>query len=212
MQNRVPCRCPLALVCSRDSGPFREIRRRDQHVLFLQGTPANRVFFVQRGSVSLHRMSSEDLALGRAHSIRHAGDFLGVEAIVGDSYQDSARAETDLELCVAERDDFLAWLGPRETPAFRVLEGLLRQDDDDRLAVEDLEGSARQRVASYLLHHAHDAEQRVLRSVVADVLHMRPETLSRTLHELAEQGLIQLSRRGIVVLDPGRLRSRASKS
>ena len=71
--------------------------------------------------------------------------------------------------------------------------------------------TATQRVASYLLEELDatpgDRELRLPASkqVIASRLNLTPETFSRTLHLLVEQGYIAMNGRDIVVLDRGGL-------
>lgn len=207
MHEERPCRCPLAMVCSRSRGPFREIRRKQHHILYLQGEAAERVYFLQRGSVSLHRMGAEHHALGRTRALRQQGAFVGIEALVDNEYQDSARAETELLLCAAGREQFSEWMGPRDTPGYRVLESVLRTEDDERPRQAAPDGTAVQRVASWLLDRRRlEHTTRIPRTVHADLLGIRPETLSRALHSLADAGLIEVSRSSLCIVDPEGLR------
>lgn len=209
MERRSLCRCPLADVCSRGSGPFREIRRRQHNILYVQGTAASQVFFVQRGSVSLHRMSTENRSLGRTRALRHVGTFLGMEALIDQNYQDSARAETDLVLCVASRERVESWIGEPTSVSYLLLKTLLQTEGDDLLPRSSPDGTAVQRVATWILDQ-YQLEQTtdVPRKVIAELLGMRQETLSRALHALRDEGLIEVSRRSLYVIDPGGLRQK----
>ncbi len=211
MQGERQCSCPLAGVCQRGRGPFRETQKKRYQILFVQSTPAEHIYFVKQGAVSLHRMSSEELALGRTRTLRHHGHFLGAEALITSSYQDSARAETDLLLCVTTREQFSSWIGPKETPAYRVLESLLLQEDEERVTLADPEGNAHQRVACWLVNSPLGAESLSIdRSVIADLLSMRAETLSRVLHDFAVEGLLEVSRHSLLILDFDELRNRSN--
>ena len=207
-----PCQCPLAAVCSRGSGPLREIQRKQHNILYVQGEPASQVYFVRKGTVSLHRMSSENRALGRTRALRHHGTFLGIEALIDDDYQDSARAETPLQLCVASRERARDWISGRAAASLVVLKAVLRTADDELIPQAAPDGTAVQRVASWILDR-HQIQQTVNlpRQVIADLLGMRPETLSRALHLLDEEGLIEASRRYILLVDQEGLRRKLTK-
>ena len=209
VERRGVCRCPLANVCNRVSGPFREVRKPQHNILYVQGTPASQVYLLHRGTVSLHRMSGENMGLGRTRELRHAGAFLGIESWVDETYQDSARAETDLLLCVVARERVTEWLGDRQTPSALVLEAMLRSSGEQELSRSSPDGTAAQRVATWLLDQ-HDQEKRtdVPRKVVAELLGMRAETLSRVLHALSDEGLIEVSRRTLYIVDARALRKK----
>jgi CRP-like cAMP-binding protein len=152
-------------------------------------------------------MSSENRALGRTRALRHEDSFLGIEALIDDEYQDSARAETPLLLCVASRERAMEWVAEQSEASLIVLKTVLRTEDDELIPQSSPDGTAVQRVASWILDR-HQVEQTtdVPRSVIADLLGMRPETLSRALHTLDEEGLIEVSRRSFLIVDPEGLR------
>lgn len=206
MENH-PCQCPLATVCTRGKGPFREVRRQQHSILFVQGEPASQVYLVRRGTVSLHRMSTENRALGRTRALRHQDSFLGIEALIDDEYQDSARAETPLVLCVASRERVAEWVADESEASLLVLKTVLQTEEDELMPQASTDGTAVQRVAAWILDRQQiEQTTDVPRSVIADLLGMRPETLSRALHSLAEEGLIEVSRRSFFIIDPGGLR------
>jgi CRP-like cAMP-binding protein len=71
-----------------------------------------------------------------------------------------------------------------------------------------------QRLAGYLdaLPRSNGSVQLpVSKTVVAALLGMKKETLSRLLHQFAAQGIIGVDRRAIAILDPTRLRSCSSR-
>jgi CRP-like cAMP-binding protein len=152
-------------------------------------------------------MSSENRALGRTRALRHHDTFLGLEALIDSEYQDSARAETPLLLCVASRERAMDWVAEHGEASLLVLETVLRTEDDELIPQSAPDGTAIQRVASWILDR-HQIEQTtdVPRSVIADLLGMRPETLSRALHSLHQEGLIEVSRRSFMLIDPEGLR------
>ena len=203
MEEAPTCRCPLSSVCRRGQGPFQEHRRHPQQILYLQGEDAERVYLLRKGSVSLHRMGREDHALGLTRELRRGGSFLGLEALIDGEYKDSAKAETPVQLCSARIEDFRTWLGPEPSASVRVIELLLRAEEHERVqhGLPDL--SARQRVCHWLLQRREQAgSHSVSRKVIAELLGMRPETLSRVLRELADAGLVEVSRRHIMIVDP----------
>ena len=66
-----------------------------------------------------------------------------------------------------------------------------------------------QRVATWILdQHQREQTTEVPRKVIAELLGMRPETLSRALHSLCDEGLIEVSRRSLYAVDPGGLRQK----
>ena len=87
-----------------------------------------------------------------------------------------------------------------------LLEAVLRSGARERPFRGNVDGTAPQRTAAWLLENAPRAGQ-VTRRVLAGLLGMWPETLSRALRQLASQGAIRHTRRVMEIVDRGQLRS-----
>lgn len=161
--------------------------------LYVEGSPADTIGYVKHGAVALLRGRGDDL-----HAIRRAGSFVGIEAISQPTYLDSARAITDVTICGASRAEMLAWL-ERDGTARAALDMVIRTVATDTAVRSRTEGSAPQRVAIWLSDDARHAE--LPRAVLAGLLGMRPETLSRALTSLARAGAIRVTRARIEVAD-----------
>lgn len=193
--------------------PFVDRSRRAGELIFLEGDPADRVWFVKQGTVLLSRQGTDDRGEGRVRAVRFAGSFIGLEALVTERYADTARASSDAVLCGITRQKIDVWLGPERAPARVALEASLRADTSDLPRLAQTDGSAVERVAAWL--HAEGPRGATLtlpRKVVADLLGMRPETLSRALATLAECNAIRLSRTTLTITDEVALRQAAGAS
>jgi CRP-like cAMP-binding protein len=167
-----------------------------------------RVWFIKSGAVLVTRSVDEERVEGTPWAVRRAGSFLGLEGLVGAQHLDSARALTDVTLCSATLDTVEAWLEARRTAARVVLDSVLRSGTRERPRRGNADGTARRRAASWLLENAdRRLPSAVSRQVMAGLLGMRPETLSRALRTLAERGAIRHGRTTIEVIDRARLRS-----
>lgn len=192
--------CPVGRAAGLDEGrtcPFMARRHAAHRILYLEGEPAGSVWFVRSGAVVLYR------AIGEAdvvQTVRRPGSFVGLEAVAQESYTETARIAGSATLCGATRDVVATWLGPR-TPARAILLYLLEQLAGDAPRPS---GSARSRVARWLLIEA-EAPSYVPRHTVARLLDIAPETLSRILRELDENGSIETGRRAVKVLREGDL-------
>lgn len=156
---------------------------------------------------------------GRQSTVRYArpGATLGAPTAIGGPVKVGAQAVTDSALLMfsastlrtlAMEDVRVAWLLAEEVT--RLLYGVL-----DAFAGTAF-GSVRQRLARHLLDLA-TASQRDARLVaevnqqaLADAVGTAREVVARTLHDLREAGLIQTSRKGIVLVDPDRIERVAS--
>lgn len=173
--------------------------------VYLEGEPADRVYFLKRGQVALSRAVDTRSWSGAVWTVRRVGALLGLEALVQRTYLDSARALTDVTLCSAPRDVVRSWVATRAEAALAVLGCVVTAHCGDTPRRAGADGSAVERVATWLLDEPAGQAAALPRTAVAGMLGMEPETLSRALSALSECGAIRVSRREIVVLDPDRL-------
>jgi CRP-like cAMP-binding protein len=169
--------------------------------LYLEGDAGPSVWFVKRGAVLLSRAGPDGVVRPRA--VRGPGAFLGLETLIAGRYADTARTTEPTTLCGTTRDRFDRWLGPSGTPARMVVEQLLLVAKDEATRGAAPDGPAVRRVAAWLLAPSDRPE--VPRHVLASLLGMVPETLSRALANLHEAGAIAVTRRSVTVLDRARL-------
>ena len=203
--------CAVGLASGLGSGgfcPFVDRNRKAGELLYLEGEAAGHIWFVKRGTVVLTRQDRPGAGSGegRVHAVRFPGTFIGLEALVTGSYVDTARAATDVVLCGATRDGMDAWLGPKGTPSRTALEVTLRTSCRDQIRRSGADGSAVSRVASWLADEGPRGVTLSLpRRVIADLLGMRPETLSRALATLTQRGAIETTRTTLRITDADRL-------
>ncbi len=163
-------------------------------------------WFIKRGTVLLSRASAEGIERPRA--VRGPGAFIGLEALVLSTYTDTARTTETSVLCGISRHDLDHWFGTTGSPARMALEQTLRVAAEEPVRAAGIDGSALQRVARWLLDEA-EAAPRVQRNVLASLLGMTPETLSRALGRLRDRGAIELTRQHLAVRDRAQLEASA---
>jgi CRP-like cAMP-binding protein len=139
-------------------------------------------------------------------SLKGPGSVLGLEALLGSDYRSTARAETDAKVCVMQAERFRDWVAT--TPALAL--ALLRRcvDESTSPASRNVRGSSLARVAAYVLKAAPSETGPALRAmpttprwrVVADLLDMRPETLSRCLERLETMGALRRANGKVTVV------------
>jgi len=190
--------CPVGVVSTRSvtgGCPFVTRTRSKGELLYLEDEVAAYCWFVKRGTVALFRKDKLEQGFGRIRALRFPGSFIGLEALVSPHYLDSARAETNVTLCGTSLQDIDAWLGVKEAPARTALELTLLANCGDAPRCAARDGNAVQRVASWLCDEGPREATFVLpRQTVANLLGMRPETLSRALAELARRGAVSVTR------------------
>jgi CRP/FNR family transcriptional regulator, cyclic AMP receptor protein len=175
--------------------------------LCAQGERPRTVYFIKEGFVSLSAVSprgSEVLL-----TLRGPTSLLCTEALQGDPSPYEVRALSRVKLCGIAGDQMSTWVGPERSPARTVLDLVLTEGKLQRDEVNYRQGDCLARVARFALANARflaDRPNAVRKQVVARLLGMRPETLSRCLTRLEKDGVLDASR-GVRVLDPRRLAS-----
>jgi len=192
--------------------PFTDRTYRTGALIYHEEEPGHRIWFIKRGTVVLVRDFDGD-SEGHVRAVRFPGTFIGIEALVSDYYTDAARAASTVTLCGISRDAIDAWLGPPDMPARVALELTLRASATDRMRSAAPDGTAVQRLAAWLCDEGPRNVMAVIpRKSVADLLGMRPETLSRALAELVKLGAIESGRNRLSILDFDRLRAAAGRT
>jgi CRP-like cAMP-binding protein len=200
---------------------FERVARKARHVslgegkvLFSQGDPAERFFFLLQGQVKLYRLSAEGNEkiieiVGPGHTFAEALMFLARPR-----YPVSCAALAPAELIAIDAADFTAMLRESVDTCMMLLGELSQRlrgliAEIDRLSLQ----SATCRVAGYLLAKAPaDADEYQLdvpKGVVASRLSVKPETFSRIVKHLSDSGIIAVHGGLIRILDRNALRHEA---
>ena len=193
--------------------PIDDLELASNQPLVRMGETATSLYTLRAGMIKLVRNTVD----GRQRIVRvlRSGDVVGLEALMGPTYDSDAIALTPIKVCrlplqVIQRLN-------RETPRLhqRLLEKWHRslKEADDWLA--DLNfGNARQRVAGLILKMRSTSDASVVslfsREDMGAMLDLKLETVSRTVNAFVREGLIEpLDKIGRVyrVLDVPRLES-----
>lgn len=178
-----------------------------ERVLFQHGDPADRFFLVVSGQIKLFRTTPEGQEkvmelMGPGRSFAEAIMFMEQQR-----YPVSAQALQDTQLLAVPNQQYLELLRSNPEACFRLL-GNLSMRLHQRL--NEIEGltlrNAATRVARYLLKRlpagADDGATLYLdapKQIIASQLGMKPETFSRVLGALVEQGAITVKGRQVIV-------------
>lgn len=169
--------------------------------LFHHGQPASRFFFVRRGQIKLFRVSPDGhekiIEIIRAgQSFAEAVMFMGEQA----RYPVSSEAIEDSRLFAFDQKLFLQVLADSHEISFGMLAAMSRRlhmlvNQIDSLTLQN----ATYRLVMYLLEQAPrearpgaDLELTTPKSALASRLAIQPETFSRLLAKLRDQGLIEV--------------------
>lgn len=195
---------------------FREVHYQAGDWIYHPGDPADRMFVVAAGQVKLlqHGPDGKDVVFQLAAE----GDLIGAQAAIRTStYTDGAQAHSDCCLLQIARDDFQALLERQHGITMKVLEFAGAQLEQAREVISGLStGSAEQRIARTLLRlaerHGEQGTDGLLIQLslpqqdLAAMTGTTIETVSRTLSQLRQQGLIKSGRRWISLTDVAALR------
>jgi len=169
--------------------------------LFLHGQPASRFFYVRTGQIKLFRVSPDGhekiIEIIRAgQTFAEAVMFMGEQA----RYPVSSEAIEDSRLYAFDQKLFLQVLADSHEISFGMLAAMSRRlhmlvNQIDSLTLQN----ATYRLVMYLLEQAPrearpgaDLELTTPKSALASRLAIQPETFSRLLAKLRDQGLIEV--------------------
>jgi CRP-like cAMP-binding protein len=196
--------CALGRASAPEACPFRETRCAAGERLLAQDEEPTSVWFIRQGAVLLS--SSTESGDEVVCAMRGPGQLLGLEALRRRRTDCEAWALSDVVLCKCAPTTFQRWIGEQAPPVALMLDLLLdecvRRGQERGVVI----GRAVARVARCLLE-SHRVEQRPLaveQRVLARMLGMRPETLSRVLRRLRVEGALEAGRT-LRVRDPIKL-------
>lgn len=189
----------------------------DRQIIFREGNPSLAVFCVRAGIVKLSKTS----ATGEPLIIRLLGPgrLIGYRPLLGgEPFAASAEAVGAVELCAIPAPCFRRLLEASPTLALRLLALMARElRISEEQALILAHESVRARTVRQLLGFLSDTGVSLesgapvvvplLRRELAQMVGTSPETLSRTLHRLAQDGALRLTRTAIWVQNPRRLRA-----
>jgi len=173
--------------------------------LCAQGERPRTVYFVKEGFVALSAVSPKGSEL--VLTLRGPTSLLCTEAMSNEPSAYEVRALSRVKLCGIAGDAMNQWVGPERSPGRVILDLMLAESRMARDEVNFRQGDCMSRVARFALAHAKflaDRPNAVRKQVVARLLGMRPETLSRCLTRLEQDGVLDASR-GVKVIDHRRL-------
>ena len=199
--------CALGLAAGEKRCNFAPVTLHAGTTVCAQGEHPRLVYFVKAGLLSLSCSSESGLELSLV--LRGPSTLICTEAMRGQPSAYEVRALSRVRLCGLAGEEMKRWIGPLRSPAQAVLDLLLQESRYRNVEVNFREGSCLQRVARFALAYAAFLQERpdaVRKQVLARMLGMRPETLSRCLTRLERCGAIDASR-GLRVQYPRMLSS-----
>ena len=186
-------------------------------VILFEDDPGDSLYVVVTGQVKVVLIGEDGREV--ILSVLNEGNFFGEMALIDDEPRSAhVIAMQDSNLLVLRREDFQRRLQDTPTIALGLLRELSRRlrNADDKiggLVLLDVNG----RVARLLLQMADENDgknitRRVTHHTIAQMIGSSRETVSRTIRDLADRGLIEVSRKAIVIRDRPALEGAAGQT
>ncbi len=195
-----------------DDSNTRSYKKKDY--IFLNGSPAQMLYFVNSGQIKTYRTNEmgKELTTG----LYKKGDFIGYHTLLRDTpYEDSAVAMEDSELSLIPRADFFALLYNNQEVSkkfIRILSEDLANREEKMMSMAY--SSVRRRVANGLLElnnrfnekNEEEYTMKISRENLASIAGTTTETLIRTLRDFKDEHLIDIKGRELTILKPEKLK------
>ena len=176
-------------------------------VFFSPGETGEVLFLLKSGRVSLYRVTADGKKLVTATV--EPGSVFGEMSLIGAKMHGSfAESVEDCLICAMSHADVERMLARYPTVALRLLELLAKrvEDAEERLA-DSAYKSTPARIATTLLRLSQDGELpvKLAHQDIAEMVGTYRETATRMLNEMRSEGVLELRRMEIQVLDRERL-------
>ncbi|MDZ7831728.1 MAG: Crp/Fnr family transcriptional regulator [Desulfobacterales bacterium] len=175
--------------------------------IFSEGDPGSGFYIVVEGQIKIYKLSME----GKEHILHIFGPgepFGEVPVFSGDVFPASAEAVKRCRVLFFPRERFIALINEDPTLALNMLAVLSKRLRQFTVQIENLSlKEVPGRLAGYLLLLSEEQQSQsnvtlhISKGHLASFLGTIPETLSRILKKMSEQGLIQVNGREIKILD-----------
>lgn len=214
---RVPLFANLSDVeLARVAAAARERTYPKNSVILFEDDPGDALYVVSRGQVKVVLIGEDGREVILA--VLREGDFFGEMSLIDDQPRSAhVIALEDSDLLVLRRQEFLQCIAEVPRIALRLLQTLsrrLRRADDQigGLVLLDVNG----RVAQLLLQLAEEhggarIPRKITHHQIAQMIGSSRETVSRTIRDLGDRGLIEVTRQAILIRDAAGLRALAGQ-
>jgi CRP-like cAMP-binding protein/AmiR/NasT family two-component response regulator len=188
----------------------RKVRQvKKKQVLYYDGDQPQGLYLVLQGSIKTIKLADDGREL--MTGLYKPDDYLGVAALLAnENYSETAEAAEDASVCLLPKDSVLALVNryPDVSNQFiKILSNNVREKEEQ--LIELAYHSVRKRLAQTLVRlckpTADVMQFKISRDELAAMAGIATETVSRTLTDFKEEGLIEKSDSQINVLDVNRL-------
>lgn len=187
---------------------YRQFKK--NQVIYYEGDKGNGLYLILSGRVKTIKLAEDGREL--MTGIYVADNYLGIHAMLAnEAYSDTATALEDSSLCLIPKDllEPLLNLYPDVAREFiKLLASDIREKEDQLLQLAYHSVRKRMAEAMLRLHKQHDGNIesfKITREDLAAMAGMATETVSRTLSDFKDEGLIDKKGSTITILDAVRL-------
>jgi len=178
-------------------------------VLYYDGDMPQGVYLILAGSIKTTKLAADGREL--MTGLYKTDDYLGINALLlNETFAETAQATEDASVCLLPKDALLTLLNryPEIGSQFiKILSNNIREKEEQLL--ELAYHSVRKRLAQVLVRlsrqSAETVQLKVSREELASMAGIATETVSRTLTDFKEEGLIEKKGSNIKLLDINRL-------
>lgn len=194
-------------------------RYEEGQAIFYQGNPPLAVYCIYSGAVKLYKKGRKDREI--VTHVLGPGESLGYRSfLANEPYEATAEALESTVVCMITKEMFYEILREDTEVSLRLLAKLATElrAAEERLATHS-QLTVTQRAARLLLwlydgfqdraRGGGDINVPLLREDMARMIGAAPETLSRVLHDLAGQGILEIDRKHVSILNFSRLKDAA---
>jgi CRP-like cAMP-binding protein len=160
-----------------------------RELLFNEGDAADQFFILLKGRVRLFRVL-DDGRVALFHLVSPGEAFAEAVVLSGQNYPVSAECDANTEIAVVSRFQLISRLQRDPLLIGRMMQALIERERFFFKELNDLRQlSPLQRLAEFLLSRRGE-ETAVAKHIIANRIGVTPETFSRALRRLADEGLI----------------------
>ncbi|QTE38907.1 response regulator [Mucilaginibacter gossypii] len=179
-------------------------------VIYYEGDRGNGLYVVLSGKIKTSKLADDGREL--ITGLHIADQYLGIQALLaGEAYSETASALEDSQLCLIPKEQLQEMLNlyPEVTDSFiKLMAGQIRESEERLLQLAYY--SVRKKMADAILRLYRQSDSpnegvRISREDLAALAGMATETVSRTLSDFRNEGLIEKNGSVITVLDLQRL-------
>ena len=207
----------FGVFCQLQTGAVQELdhhkvpnRYRRKQILFYEGQAPTGLYCVSSGKIKLYKTGGD----GRSLIVRTAqkGDIVGYRSLLaGENYNATAEMVEEGDVCFIDRATIDSLIAHNPELAISIIKKLSHELGESETKLREFsQKSVRERLAELLLVFK-DAvgrpepgggvllEQRLTREEIVQMLGSTPETIIRLLHQFAEEKLLKLDGKKIVL-------------